>query len=180
MNHYDSNSFLVDNQWNEAGLRVSWNLLNVFSAPKIKASAEAQEEVAKMQRLALSMAVLSQVHVAYRDFAGRQRQFELATRLDDLDHKILDQIRNATRSSAMGKLAEIRAEVNALFSELRYYQSYGALQGAYGTMLTTLGADPLPESVTSHDVAVLAKSIATEDSNRSIKALLPQAEKTPQ
>lgn len=179
MNHYDSNSFLVDNQWNEAGLRISWNLFNVLSAPKIKASAEAQEEVAKMQRLALSMAVLSQVHVAYRDFAGRQRQFELAAKLEDLDNKILDQTRNATRSSAMGKLAEIRAEVNALFSELRYYQSYGALQGAYGTMLTTLGADPLPASVASHDVAVLAKSIAAEDSNRSITALLPQ-EKTAQ
>jgi outer membrane protein TolC len=177
MSNYDSNSFLVDNKWNEAGLRVSWNLLNVFSASKIKASAEAQEQVAKMQRLALGMAVLSQVHVAYRDLAGRQHQFELAARLDDLDRKILEQTRNATQSNARGKLAEIRAEVNSLFSELRYYQSYGALQGAYGTMLTTLGADPLPESVDSHDIATLAHAIDAEDSNRSVTALLPAMEK---
>ncbi len=174
MSHYDSNSFLVDNQWSEAGLRISWNLLNVFSAPQIKASAAAQEEVAKMQRLALSMAVLSQVHVAYLDFAGRKRQFELAENLNDLDRQILDQTRNAARSNALGKLAEIRAEVNALFSELRFYRSYGALQGAYGTMLTTLGADPLPQAVSAHDVETLARSIAAEDGHRSVDALLPK------
>ena len=177
MSHYDSNSFLIDNQWNDAGLRISWNLFNIFSGPRIMETAEAQEQVAKMQRLALNMAVLSQVHVAYRDFAGRKRQFELADKLNDLDRNILDQTRTATQNSAQGKLAEIRAAVNSLFSELRFYQSYGALQGAYGNMLTTLGADPLPESVAAHDVATLAQSIAAEDTHRSVKALLPVAEK---
>jgi hypothetical protein len=175
MTHYDSNSFLVDNEWSDAGLRVSWNLLNVLSAPRIMASAKAQEELAKMQKLALNMAVLSQVHVAYRDFAGRQRQYELATRIDRLDNDILTQTRNATRSNAEGKLAEIRAEVNALFSELRRYQSYGALQGAYGMMLTTLGADPLPDSVASQDVQALADMLAAADEKINIDSLLPQA-----
>jgi len=177
MSRYDSNSFLVDNQWSEAGLRVSWNLLNLLSAPTIIASAKAQSDVAEMQRLALSMAVLSQVHVAYRDFVGRERQYELSVQLNDLDHDILQQTRNATSSSTQGKLAEILASVNALFSELRRYQSYGALQGAYGTMLTTLGADPLPAEVPAHDVATLAKSIAAADRKLNLASLLPVAEK---
>lgn len=176
MGHYDSNSFLVDNQWNEAGLRISWNLLNVFSSRQIMNTAKAQEEVAKMQRLALNMAVLSQVHVAYRDFQARKRQFALATNLDEIDNQILDQARNAAQNNALGKLAEIRAAVNALFSDLRRYQSYGALQGAYGTMLTTLGADPLPESVSSHDLPALAQAIAAQDNSRDVQSLLPATE----
>ena len=28
--HYDSNKFLVNNAWGDAGLRISWNLLNLF------------------------------------------------------------------------------------------------------------------------------------------------------
>lgn len=180
MNRYDSNSFLVDSQWNEAGLRISWNLFNILSAPKMMESAEAQEKVAKMQHLALSMAVLSQVHVAHRDYTGRKRQFELAAKLDELDRNILNQTRNATQSSAQGKLAEIRASVNALFSELRLYQSYGALQGAYGSMLSTLGADPLPSTLASHDLPALAKAIASEDRQRNLKSLLPAEKKVSQ
>lgn len=177
MQRYDTNSFLVDNQWAEAGLRISWNLLNIFSGPQIIQTAEAQEKVAKMQRLALGMAVLSQVHVAYRDFAGRKRQFELFTQLHDLDTKIFEQVRNARQSSAQGKLAEIQAEVNALFSQLRRYQTYGALQGAYGTMLTTLGADPVPDTVSSYDVPALARSIAASAVNGDVTALLHMADK---
>ncbi|XLM22326.1 TolC family protein, partial [Chromobacterium piscinae] len=30
--HYDSNKFLINNAWSDAGLRISWNLLNLFSA----------------------------------------------------------------------------------------------------------------------------------------------------
>lgn len=178
MSHYDSNSFLVNNQWSDAGLRISWNLFNVLSGPKLMASAKAQEELAKMQRLAISMAVLSQVHVAYRDFIGRERQYDLATKLEQLDSDILTHTRNATRSNAEGKLAEIRAEVNALFSELRRYQSYGALQGAYGTMLTTLGADPLPDSVAAQDVNTLATTLAGVNEKINVNSLLPEGKQT--
>lgn len=159
--HYDSNSFLVDNQWNDAGLRVSWNLVNILSGPKMKETAESQLEVTRAHRLALNMAVLSQVHVAYRDFIGKQRQFELARNLEEVDLGILKHTRNAARNDAQGKLSEIRAAAGALFSELRLYQSYGALHNAYGAMQATLGHDPLPQAVNAHDVATLARAIAT-------------------
>lgn len=157
---YDSNSFLVDNRWNEAGARISWNLLNVFSAPTILKTADAQLEVTRTQRLALSMAVLAQVHVAYRDFLGRKRQYQLAQDLDDVDGKLLAQARNAARNDARGRLAEISASLNSLFSQLRLYESYGALQSAYGEMLATLGADPLPREVPGYDIATLTAAVA--------------------
>ena len=157
---YDSNGFLVDNQWTDAGLRVSWNLLNVLSAEQIRETAEAQVEVARTQRLALNMAVLSQVHIAYRDYLGRMRQYELAADLDDVNRRILQHTRNAVRNDAQGKTAEIRAEVGALFAELRRYQSYGNLHNAYGAMQATLGTDPLPEQVSGHDLNTLTRAIA--------------------
>lgn len=170
---YDSNSFLVDNRWTDAGLRVSWNLFNVLSGPRIIETAEAQVEVARTQRLALNMAVLSQVHVAYRDYLGRKRQYELAEGLDDVSRRVLEHTRNAVRNDAQGKMAEIRAEVGALFSELRRYQSYGALHNAYGAMKATLGTDPLPEQVAGHDLKTLTRAIAAaqkETDAQQIKA----------
>lgn len=169
--HYDSNSFLVNSHWSDVGLHVSWNILNLLSASQIKQTAKAQEEVTKMQRLALNMAVVSQVYISYRDYQGNNEQFELARQLDDVDHKILDQTRNETKTEAQGKLPQIHAELNALYSDLRVQQSYGALQNSYGAMLATLGVDPLPDEMRSHDIASVAAAVAQAD-QRSLDAVV--------
>ncbi len=162
--HYDSNSFLVNNFWNDAGLRVTWNLLNGLSYRETRAAAQAGVDVAHAQRLALNMAVLAQVHVAYRDYQGRKRQFELTKSLADVDHSLFTHAQNAAQNDAQGRLAAINAAVQSLFSDFRSYQDYGALQNAYGLMLATLGADPLPSSVKAIDIDSLAESIAENES----------------
>lgn len=161
--HYDSNDFLVNNSWRDAGMRVSWNLLNVLNAKTIRGTAEAQREIATSQRLALSMAVLTQTHVAYRDYAGRLRQYELSSEMEDVEQRILGHTRNATRATAQGRLPEVRAAASALMAELRRYQSYGALQGAYGQMLSTLGLDPLPPTIDSHDLPAVRSAMRDMD-----------------
>lgn len=164
--HYDSNSFLVNNHWADAGIHVSWNIFNLLSARQITDTAQAQVDVAKMQRMALNMAVLSQVYIAERDFKGRNRQFVLAKKLDDVDRQILDQARNETKSDAQGKLTQIRASLNALYSDLRLQQDFGALQNSYGTVLATMGVDPLPEEIGGHDVASLTRAVETAEHQR--------------
>lgn len=162
--HYDSNDFLVNNTWRDAGLRVSWNLLNLLNASTIRGAAEAQRDIATSQRMALSMAVLTQIHVAYRDYTGRLRQYELSNEMDGVEQRILGHTRNATRADAQGKLQEVRASASALMSELRLYQSYGALQGTYGQMLATLGLDPLPPTIASHDLAAVRDAVRSMES----------------
>ena len=51
--NYDSNSYLINNQWNEAGLRVSWSLMNLVSAPKVKKISKAHEDIGNLRRVAL-------------------------------------------------------------------------------------------------------------------------------
>ena len=153
--HYDSNKFLVNNAWGDAGLRISWNLLNLFNAGPITRAADAQLAVARSQRMALSMAVLTQVHVAYLDFQGRSRQFGLEKELNGVEQRIYEQNRNATRSGAQGRLPSILANANSVFSSLRLYQSYGDLQNAYGQMGASLGLDPLPTAAAGHDLPAL-------------------------
>ena len=161
--NYDSDSFLVNSHWQDAGLRVSWNLLNVLNAKNIRATAQAQYDIAHQQHLALNMAVLTQVQVAYRDYMGHKRQFELSDQLNTVDQRILTHTQNQAKSDAAGKLAEIRAQASAVMSELRLYQSYGALQNTYGQILATLGVDPLPETVTGYDLPTLRTAIAERE-----------------
>ena len=157
--HYDSNSFLVKSAWNEAGLRVTWNLVNALTYRQSKANAQASVDVAHAGRLALNMAVLAQVHVAYRDYEGRKRQFELTQSLAQVDHALFEHAQNAAQTDAQGRLASINSAVQSLFSDFRSYQDYGALQNAYGLMLATLGADPLPDQMKAVDVDSLTQAL---------------------
>ncbi len=163
--HYDSNSFLVNRQWGDAGLRVGWNLMNVLNASNIRGLAQAQLDVVRQQRLALNMAVLTQVHVARLDYQGRLKQFELVEQMNTVEQRILTYTRNAASANSQGKLDEIRAAATAMMSELRLYQSYGALQGAYGQLIATLGLDPLPESVPAHDLKSLGEAVRASEQN---------------
>ncbi|WP_230948921.1 TolC family protein [Burkholderia vietnamiensis] len=157
--HFDSNSFLVYNAWRTAGISVSWNLLNLLNARNIRGTAQAQLDVAKMQRMALSMAVLTQVHVARSELAAKTRQFDLFKQMNDVDGQILRHTHNATEANAQGKLEEIRIATQAMMSELRLYQSYGELESAYGQMLATLGLDPMSDKPTGYDLAAIRSAI---------------------
>jgi outer membrane protein TolC len=160
--HYDSNSFLAYHAWRAAGINVSWNLLNLLNAKNIRGAADAQHEVARAQQLALSMAVLTQVHVARTELSAKRRQFDLYKQLNDVDAQILQHTHNATVATAQGKLEEIRAATSAMMSELRLYQSYGELESAYGQMLATLGLDPLPGNPGDTDLKSIEQSIDKE------------------
>lgn len=154
--NYDSNKFLVNQGWVDAGLRISWNLLNLFNAGPITRAANAQLEVSRAQRMALNMAVLTQVNVAHLDFRGRSRQFVLEKELNGIEQRIYEQNQNATASGVQGRLPAILANANSVFSSLRLYQSYGDLQNAYGQLGASLGLDPLPYSANGHDLTTLA------------------------
>lgn len=172
--HYDSNSYLVHQNWWDAGLRVSWNLLNVLHADMIRGMAKAQLDVATQQRLALNMAVLAQVHVARLDYQSRVHQYEMMQDLHSVEQRILAHTRNAASASAQGKLDEIRAAASAMFAELRLYQSYGAMQSAYGQVIATLGLDPLPDSIGSHDVRAVGDAVRSSH-DAWIKVVDPEA-----
>jgi outer membrane protein TolC len=163
--HYDSNSFLVHNEWSDAGVRASWNLLNLVNAKNIRASAKAQYDLARQQRLAANVAVLAQVHVAWIDFNSRKEQFQLVNELNGVEQRMFEHTRNAAAADTQSKLTEIRAQTSALMTKLRLYQTYSAYQDAYGQVLTTLGIDPVPKASSDTDLAELTKAIGAQLGN---------------
>jgi outer membrane protein TolC len=160
--HYDSNSFLVHNEWSDAGVRASWNLLNLVNARNIRASAKAQYDLAREQRLAANVAVLAQVHVAWIDFNSRKEQFQLVNELNGVEQRMFEHTRNAAAADTQSKLTEIRAETSALMTKLRLYQTYSAYQDAYGQILTTLGMDPVPNASADTSLTDLTNAFAAQ------------------
>lgn len=143
--HYDSNAYLVNQAWTEASARVTWNLFSVLTGPKEMEIAEAQQEVSKVKRMALSVAVLSQVHVAYHQFRQAAVDHEQALKLRDVEDQIYRKVRAVERTDAGSTLERIRAEAGSIAAELKSDRAHAELQSAASRIFVSLGLDPLPE-----------------------------------
>ncbi|MBF0420966.1 MAG: TolC family protein [Magnetococcales bacterium] len=163
--NYDSNSYLVNHDWLSVSSRLTWNLLNLFSAPQQMSLAETQETVTRTRRLALSTAALSQVHIAHQNFLSTIEQMKLLDRLNDIDQKLLQQALNQQQANLLGQLDRIRGSVQALATRMQRDQAFALLQNAVGLLRVTTGVDPLPQIVEGHDIATLTKAIE-ENMNR--------------
>lgn len=157
---YDHNSFLMENRWYEAGAKLSWNLLNLLSAPDRLDHADKTEQVATAKRLALRMAVLAQVHVVSHQFRSAARQYERADKLWKVETRLAAASDNQQRGGTTNEIERVATETSAIAAELRRYQTYAQMQSAYGKLQATIGTDPLPREVASHDLEPLSESLA--------------------
>lgn len=161
--HYDSNSFLVNQSWADYGVKVTWNLFNVLSAPAAIDVAKAGQDVATARRQAMSIAVLAQLYVANANFNEAQRQFRTSQELASLDTQIVEQLRNRYQTQGIGELELIQGELNALQADLRRDLSYAEMRNAYGQLYSSAGLDPLPRELPSTELNVIAQAFADSE-----------------
>ncbi len=157
--NWDSNSYLVNNSWLDFGSQVSWNLMNIFKAPATMRTAKAEEEVAEQRRLAMSMTVLMQVHLAKVNYLQSLRQFNVENAAFSVEDRILQQIAAAHLSDSEGKQALIREQLNYLLAQMRRDKVHAELQNSLGMMLVSMGIDPVPATLDSISVQGLAEAI---------------------
>ncbi|MCT7655937.1 TolC family protein [Oceanimonas sp. NS1] len=159
--YHDSSDYLLNQDWTSLGAQVSWNLLDVFKVGAERRLAKTREALAEEQRLASSMAVLTQVHLARIRYEESRKSFELADRYLDVAGRISEQTANAARLNRTSELDLIRESLNALLAELRRDVAYADLQNSYGRIFMSMGMDLLPEGYAQHSVQQLSETIAT-------------------
>jgi len=156
---HDSNKYLFNNSWVEASAAISWNLVNVFAGPSRVAAARAKVKVDDTRRLALSMAVLTQVRLAYQRLHLAQRSFQVARDLLDVEEQLSHYSAAAQAARVGNELQRVRALAQALVARMRRDTAFAELQNAFGRLQSSVGYDPLPTKVASSDVDALASTI---------------------
>jgi len=139
---YDSDSFLVNRDWNEAGLQVSFNLFNLATGPTQMKLAEAGVKLADQRRMATQLAVVTQVHLARLQLINASKQFDRADAIAVTDRKISDVVRDRQAAMAQSKLDMVSNETAAILGLLRRYQALTQVQTAENRLIATLGLDP--------------------------------------
>lgn len=162
--HYDSNSFLVNNSWADVGVKATWNLFNVLSGPAARKTAQANEQVAEVQRQAISLAILAQLYVARANYNEALRQYKTSVELRDLDGQIAQQLRNRYKANSIGELQLIQGELNALNANLRQDLAYAELRNTYGQIISTVGLDLLPKALPSDKLGDISQALRQSES----------------
>ena len=139
---YDSDSYLVNRDWNEAGVQVSFNLFNLMTADAQLKLAEAGVKLADQRRMATQMAVLTQVHLARLQLLNAHNQYQRADAIYDTDRRIAEHVRNREAVKAQSKLELVSQETAYILSLLRRYQALAQLQVAENRLLANVGLEP--------------------------------------
>lgn len=156
---YDTDRFMINNHWNDTGVHLSYNLLNLLSAPAQKQLAEAGVKLADQRRVAAQMAVLTQVHLARLQYQIAYRQYLRADAIWQADAKISAHIKNKEAAETQSKLEQVANNTTAILSLLRRYQSLSQLQGAASKMQATMGLEPALGSASDMTLEALTRQV---------------------
>ncbi len=155
----DSNDYLLYNNWSSYGATLGLNLFNVLKAPTVSDLADAQGKLAQERRLALTAAVLGQVHLSRVALENAKDQYETSADYLQVVRKIREQVKQMRTAERSGELDLIREEMTELLADLRRDVAYAELQNSYGRIFVSAGLDPLPTAPTKADIPSLSAAM---------------------
>ncbi|MBB2494498.1 TolC family protein [Aquipseudomonas ullengensis] len=169
---YDSNKYLYNNHWSETGVQVSLNLLRLMQLPALLNAEGSQGATDDTRRVALSMAILTQVRVGALRYQLARQEMDFAEEGLRVDEGLLDYARAARSSSLGSELEVIRAEGRYLLSRYQREAAYSSAQAAWGRLYNSIGLDVLPEAIDKHDIKSLSREIQNTIEARQSQSLL--------
>lgn len=157
---HSNDDYLIHQNWNEAGAQISFNLLGLLSAPAQMRLADAGVTLANQRRMAMQMAVLSQVHIARQQYANTARQYERADAIAQVDGRIAQHIANQAEAQKQSALDRISQQSTAVLSQLRRYQALSNAQAAASRLQATLGMEPAIDGSSNMPLSELTAAVA--------------------
>ena len=137
--NYNDSSYLLNNSWNAVGASVTWNLFNIFKYPAMSDTADAKIALAKEKKLALSLAVITQVHLSVIRYKQTVTEYKLSKEYLDVSEEIYEQAMNANELNMSSKLVIIKEKLSYLLATMRHSSAHANMQNSYGRTYASLG-----------------------------------------
>lgn len=160
--NYASNSFLFNNLWGEAGVRLAGDLLKLLTVPDTLEYGELNHNLAISRRLAVNTAVVAGVHLAWQNYTNASNRLEQSKFLTKIDNEIALLTRNAQENRLGSEVEAIQNEFRAFGSQMNHLVAYTKMQDSFGAFLVSLGSSPVPDNYQNLPVAELAKELANK------------------
>jgi len=152
--NYNSNDFLFNNDWLSWGARASWNIFEVFKYPHVKKTNELQQDLLDQRALALTMAVVTQVHVSASRYEIARRRLATSGKYFDVNNNIMEQTQIGYDARKVSYQNFVREKMNSIVAEARYDVARASVENAYANVFASIGQD------TFGDIDVSESSVA--------------------
>ncbi len=156
---YDTNHLLANNTWTQGGVRVSWNLMRLVALPALQRTQAQQAEADQARRMALSMAVLTQVRVGAERYRFAVEDFKLAEQGAEVDRRLAEYTRASVTARLDSELEAIRTKARDTLGAYQRTFAYANAQIAFGRLYNALGFDPLPDDFETDDLPTLTSRV---------------------
>jgi outer membrane protein TolC len=157
--NYDTNKYLDHNRWVGWGAKASFNLVKVFQYPHRKDVIGAQENVLEARALALTMAVMTQVHVSRIRYAHVAKELTTARTYFDVQSRLVRQMRIEASAERISEQTLVREEMNTLVAEAKRDIAFASAQNAFANVFASMGLDPYAADV---DTGLSVKALALQ------------------
>jgi outer membrane protein TolC len=138
---YNANDsqYALDNNWYSLGANVTWNLFNVFKYSPLSDAADAKIILAKEQKLAIALAVITQVHLSTVRYQQAVGEYKLSKDYLNISEGIYEQAMNANELDMSSDLLIIKEKLSYLLATLRHSAAYANMQNSYGRIYASMG-----------------------------------------
>jgi len=143
--NYSSNDYLYNNNWANWGAAASWNIFEAFRYPAHKRANDAEKTLLEQRALALTMAVVTQVHVSASKYAIAKRRLETMSKYHEVTANILDQISAGYKARKVSYQNFVREKMNSLVAEARYDIARAEMQNSFANIFSSIGIDTFGE-----------------------------------
>lgn len=155
----DTNNYLYNNSWSQASVGVTWNLLKLFSLPAIEKNQKTQVKLDEARRLALSMAILTQLRVSAERYKLAVKDYAVTNTAAEVDERLAAHIQASASAKLENELEVVRTQTRSVLGAYQRANAYANAQIAYGRLYNTLGFDPLEDNFDNDNVAELANRV---------------------
>ncbi len=135
----DQNRFLLFNSWKRAGLRATWDLLNLPARSAARSVAQRKVEQVRTSRLSLSFAVLAQVNLAYHMIYDLQKQYEIAEQWHEANQKLVHTSKRLYEHGEINQAELIDDEFQAILARIAWFKSGAELRVAMEQLSNAIG-----------------------------------------
>lgn len=159
--NYDSNRLLYNNVWGELGIRATFNLVNLIQGPKAIAVAKDTVEIAKMRRLALSVALLTQINLSEQEYLNTLGNLKTAEQINAVGQQMGRVSENASKAGAQSESDRIRHQLTSIIARLSRERALAQVHTALANVYSSVGIDLVPANADLNDLPTLTAQIET-------------------
>ncbi len=170
---YDNSDFLYHDNWVTWGARASWNLIKMFSYPARADFVDASKMLLEKRALAVTMAVMTQVHVSRARYAHAARELKTMRQALSIQRKILSRVRGQSIADRIGEQVLIRERMNLVLAEVRHDIARASLENAFANVYASMGFDlidaDLSQSMSIDEITTHLRRMWSQEPTRIAK-----------